>query len=645
MSINYVSKNSEITSVLTKEFVNSSMIRIASGYFSYKVFEIFKNELQTFADKQGKFKLVIGADTNQRSIRFFQQLLDLDADEYSRELLDSIFEDFSDISSDALECAYNLFSNNVIEIKVGYSKNDGIFHVKEYLFESENHKSFINGSLNFTSNALINNYESLTYIENEEVYYDIVDNFDKRWDNCIETVNVVDLNKYIATEIKNEINQRTVSESSDDSIQLRDYQKEAIDALISSGFNGFLEMATGTGKTFTTIFGLKKYLSLSDKTHFTLIVVPYKHLASQWNKELKKVFGERTKILECHSESPWKSDFRYHVEDSYEENTFCVMVDQTLQKSLDSITSVISKSNNIFIYDEAHNLTIDNIEILEKHDKLFQSKVGLSATPYNYLNDDRTNKLFNFFKGTHFKFELSQAIDEGYLTKYDYIPHIVDLDSDEEKEYKNLVRRINLETNYVKRSNLLDEKSELLSKAKNKINKLVDVIDSLDSIKYTLVYCSPGSLKSDDGTDTKVLEQVAMDLRSKVMSHSIRMRKIVAEVSNRERDEVVKAMENENTDAILAVKCLDEGYDIPAVRQAFILHSTRNPSEFIQRRGRVLRKFQGKDRAYIYDFIVRVDGVVPDDEKIRFLEYWSLSDNRRKYNDFKNVHIGELEDE
>jgi superfamily II DNA or RNA helicase len=54
----------------------------------------------------------------------------------------------------------------------------------------------------------------------------------------------------------------------------------------------------------------------------------------------------------------------------------------------------------------------------------------------------------------------------------------------------------------------------------------------------------------------------------------------------------------------VAIRCLDEGVDIPTVSHALILASSRNPREFIQRRGRVLRRADGKPLAYVHDAIV-----------------------------------------
>lgn len=55
--------------------------------------------------------------------------------------------------------------------------------------------------------------------------------------------------------------------------------------------------------------------------------------------------------------------------------------------------------------------------------------------------------------------------------------------------------------------------------------------------------------------------------------------------------------------AIIAIKCLDEGVNIPSIKTSFILASTTNPKEYIQRRGRVLRLAKDKPYAVIYDFV------------------------------------------
>jgi len=54
----------------------------------------------------------------------------------------------------------------------------------------------------------------------------------------------------------------------------------------------------------------------------------------------------------------------------------------------------------------------------------------------------------------------------------------------------------------------------------------------------------------------------------------------------------------------VAIRCLDEGVDVPATRTAYMLASSSNPRQFVQRRGRILRQHPGKHHAVIHDFVV-----------------------------------------
>ena len=70
-----------------------------------------------------------------------------------------------------------------------------------------------------------------------------------------------------------------------------------------------------------------------------------------------------------------------------------------------------------------------------------------------------------------------------------------------------------------------------------------------------------------------------------------------------DRDETLRWLGNLGG-IVVAIKCLDEGVDIPSVTHALILASSKNPREFIQRRGRVLRTAPEKVLAHVHDAIV-----------------------------------------
>lgn len=633
--------NSDISSMIKNEIDSANVIRIATGYFSYKIFEIFEEELESFVQKDGKFLLVIGEDTTPENIKFFKEFHNYGKEEFLKKLVSNYFDGIYKLSNSALKLVFDLFNNNVLEIKIGISKTGGIFHPKEYLFESEENNNYIMGSINFSSHALLANYESLVHVSNDDSYDDVREIFDNRWNNLNDKVTTKEISEYMVDITYDELKSRDIEVEKSNGIILREYQKDAINQLIEHDFNGFLEMATGTGKTLTTIMGTYEYLKQVDENYLVLITVPLVHLVPQWKDQLYKAYGPDVKIVECYGQTDWKNKFCHNVDRSSEETIFCIMVTESLfGKNFNMIMDTLKFSNNMLIIDEAHNLTKPRIQELMDHERVFKSKVGLSATPENYLDDERTELLFKCFRGAHYIFDLKRAIDDGHLTKYNYVPYIVDLDSDEVRKYNDFTSRIKNETNGVILKKLLDDRDEVLSQARNKINKLVEVMNGIEDLSYSLVYCSPGNFTNKKNEKKRYIEQVSIDIELRTNYNSKRS-KITAEESVYERNKIVNSFKNKEIDMILAIKCLDEGYDIPPVRQAFILHSSRNPSEFVQRRGRVLRKVEGKDFAYIYDFIVRVDGDVPEEEKNRFLEYYSLSNNINDTKEFRNKYIGE----
>ena len=75
------------------------------------------------------------------------------------------------------------------------------------------------------------------------------------------------------------------------------------------------------------------------------------------------------------------------------------------------------------------------------------------------------------------------------------------------------------------------------------------------------------------------------------------------------RSNLLKSFGDGTLDILLAMKCLDEGVDVPRAEVGIFTASTGNPREFIQRRGRLLRKHDDKKYSYIYDIIVIPDTI------------------------------------
>ena len=81
------------------------------------------------------------------------------------------------------------------------------------------------------------------------------------------------------------------------------------------------------------------------------------------------------------------------------------------------------------------------------------------------------------------------------------------------------------------------------------------------------------------------------------------MHQFTVEETTAERGRLLKEFTQGRLQGLVAIRCLDEGVDVPSTQVAYILASTSNPREFIQRRGRILRKSPGKEHAILHDLI------------------------------------------
>ena len=117
------------------------------------------------------------------------------------------------------------------------------------------------------------------------------------------------------------------------------------------------------------------------------------------------------------------------------------------------------------------------------------------------------------------------------------------------------------------------------------------------------IYCGSATVKEDEDDE---FGKRQIDLVSEMLGNDLGMRvgRFTSREDARERVQVRDAFSSgDMLQALVAIKCLDEGVNIPNIHTAFILASSTNPKEYIQRRGRVLRKAPGKDYAVIYDFV------------------------------------------
>jgi len=210
-----------------------------------------------------------------------------------------------------------------------------------------------------------------------------------------------------------------------------------------------------------------------------------------------------------------------------------------------------------------------------------------------------------------FKMDLREAINKEILTPYYYFPHYIELTEDELIGYKAITRKISVEMNKkLEERNeelliiLFNQRANIIKNAENKLEEFEKIIFENTDLKYCLIYCAP-SLGRDQFDQAKKAQNI---LNKIPITNSI----VKSKLTNlKEREKILEQLELGSMNCVIAIQILDEGIDIPPLKNAIILASTGNPKQFIQRRGRILRKWLGKypdgstkEFATIYDIFV-----------------------------------------
>ena len=389
-------------------------------------------------------------------------------------------------------------------------------------------------------------------------------------------------------------------------LTVRDYQRDAMRAWFSAKGRGILEMATGTGKTITSICAIVTLLQCLRSANYAcglVIVLPYKVLLEQWQDILAE-FGLYP--LPCYEAKViWLPKLQHQV-DLFARGSYKYLSVITTNATFcsDEFQSELARLKGRFIFcaDEVHHFATEQGVSLLPKEALF--RIGLSATLMTKYENQNMNALIAYFEnGIVYSFSLERAINEGFLTPYKYHPVFVELTKDEKEEYFTISKKIakayliseNAESDEILQA-LLMKRARIIGSAENKLAALRTMGGMIQGTKYNLFYCG----------DRREAEGRYIDKVSRVLSFDMDMKThtFTSEENREERRDILNRFGRGDIEALTAIRCLDEGVDIPELRRAFILSSGTNPKEFIQRRGRILRRSPGKDLAEIYDFFV-----------------------------------------
>ncbi|WP_390624726.1 DNA phosphorothioation system restriction enzyme [Anthocerotibacter panamensis] len=424
-------------------------------------------------------------------------------------------------------------------------------------------------------------------------------------------------------------------------LQLRVYQKQAIKNWFDNKGRGTLKMATGSGKTITSL-AVTCELYQKINLQALLVVCPYRHLVVQWAREAQK-FGLEP-ILAFESVQDWQTELSsqlYQIRIGSQKFLTVITTNATLMgQGLQSQLRYLPEKT-LIIGDEAHNLGARRLEAsLPRNIGL---RLALSATPERYFDDAGTQALLNYFGPVlQPEFTLADAIQQGALVHYLYYPILVELTEREAETYVSLTvkigQMISLRSEGEENEGLtalLMQRARLIGSAANKLTALRELMHSRPNTQHTLFYCGDGSVEDETSEESRrQLEAVTRLLGNEL---GFRVNTYTAETPLENREKLRDQLERGELQGLVAIRCLDEGVDIPAIRTAVILASSGNPRQFIQRRGRILRPTPGKKRATLFDMIVvppdldratlEVERSLMRRELQRFVEFADLADN------------------
>ena len=260
----------------------------------------------------------------------------------------------------------------------------------------------------------------------------------------------------------------------------------------------------------------------------------------------------------------------------------------------------------LFIADEAHTLGAQGF--LSNKPSFFERRLALSATPERQYDPDGTEEIFAFFGPPVYEFGLDRAI--GFcLSPYNYYVHAATLDGDELDEFDALTARIgiaigrNLDNDNDMLTSLVIARRRIIETAQAKLSLLRAVIEHRGprSLEQTLIYASA---KNPEQFDDIAAMLTALDVRwAPVTQDTTSNRQLLAQT--------LATFEQGGYQVLLAKKVLDEGIDIPSIREAFIVASSTVQREWIQRRGRVLRRHPEKPWAIVHDFLALPPAQMP----------------------------------
>ena len=657
LKMEYRSRRDSVVNDFYIPALNESVLyKRAVGFFSSTSLVELASGICGLVENGGRIELIASPRLSEEDIQAINDGVRRQDEVIEEALLRELKNVTGRYEEERLNLLSNLIAAGRLEIKIAFLADNnrvGMFHEKMGLmYDKEGNIIAFTGSMNESLNAFMVNYESIDIytswsndyervinkedafsamwkdyepsirvmafpnidrelINRYKVTNDIETNFDFQYDSIL-------VETYAAKDTENHKAEVNNGPHIPEDVHIREYQSDAIKAWENRNYRGIFDMATGTGKTYTALAAISTLYEKKNHNLAVIIICPYQHLVEQWKEDIVK-FG--MKPIVAYSSSTQK-DWRERLKTQVRSFNLGVidhfsMVTTNASFSLDYVQEEMKKlkGNVLLVVDEAHNFGAEHLNTSLIPNALY--RLALSATIDRYGDPEGTKKLYDYFGEKCIEYSLKDAIDNKMLTPYYYHPVVVSLNNSELDQYTELTEKIRKSikkeesgkvvlSEYAKQ--LLIKRARLVAGASEKIIKLRELMQNYKNDNQILVYCGATTLHDIDYKEDAppVDEEKQINVVADMLGNELGMRvsKFTSEEDAAERESIKSDFaEGKMLQALIAIRCLDEGVNIPSIRTAFILASSTNPKEYIQRRGRVLRTFPGKRHADIYDFI------------------------------------------
>jgi superfamily II DNA or RNA helicase len=625
--------------------------RIA-GFFSSTSLAVAARGVSDFIANGGKMRLITSPRLNGEDIEIVKKIVDNDTSLNVSDFgidLNNLENEFEKNHVKALGW---MLASGLLEMKLAVVFNEdgticdnetisekGLFHQKVgVLKDADGNEMSFSGSINETASAWVNNDEEFKvfkeWTDAREYYERDRKRFDEIWNGERKNVKVYNLPNAIKSDIvrySSDFDLESISLKKYRSTRLKSfnfkndkklffYQADALNKWKDNDFKLLFEMATGTGKTRTAIAGIK-YLNQTRKRLITIVTTPQNTLSVQWKGEIDAQnlsFDESVvvdgsvpkwdellvKLLLKNAAGMADHICLYTTHNTASSDKFTL----AMQNNLHTGTDVL------FVGDETHWLGARKFQ--QALLPCYKYRIGLSATPSRWFDDAGTERLVDYYGNANFEFTIKDALTEynpmtgkHFLVNYHYLISKVSLDEDETQEYKEVSTRISKlwkmkENNpdaALSLERLMEKRSNIIKNASAKYTQLEVILDEIEKngrIENLIIFVSPQQIANV----LSILAERGLIFHKLTEKEGTKPEKRFGNKS--EREHIISKFKSKDYQAIVAIKCMDEGIDIPTAGVGILMASSTNPREYIQRVGRIIRQSPDKLSAKLYDICV-----------------------------------------